>query len=83
MGGKLTEDKFTKLVTDPEKPLARISISVGEGLEYGSLKVSANVTLSCDQNEETIDKALELAFYKALEAERDGFGELGVDMKGQ
>lgn len=75
--GQLTDDKFAALVTDPAAKTARVSISVGEALDYGALKVSATVSLDCDQNEPTINKAGELAFYKALELMKDGFSIYG------
>lgn len=74
--GQLMDDKFTKLWSNRKVEAARVAISVAEGLDYGVLKVSATVSLSCDQNEAAINKAGELAFYKALELVRDGFGVL-------
>lgn len=80
--GQLTKvDEFQKLVTKPgdEKAIyARVNMGVSESMEYGSLKVSASVTLTCDQNEEKINKAGELAFGKSLELIMDGFREYGV-----
>ena len=73
---QLKEDKFASLWSKKDSRPATVSISVGEGMDYGALKVSATVTLACDQNEATIDKAGELAFYKALELVRDGWSEL-------
>ncbi len=72
----LVEDKFTKLWSDKSKTPAKVAIGVGESAEYGAQKVSVTVTLNCDQNERTIDKAGELAFYKAVELLRDGWSEL-------
>lgn len=74
--GQLVEDKFTKLWSNRKVEAARVAVSVSEGLDYGALKVSATVSLSCDQDEKTIDKAGEMAFYKALELVRGGFGVL-------
>jgi hypothetical protein len=74
----LVDDKFDKLWSDKTKKPASISMGVQEGLEYGTQKVSATITLNCDQNEPSINKACELAFYKALEVVRDGWAELGV-----
>jgi len=77
--GQLVEDKFTKLITAPTGIHARVNVGLSEAMEYGSLKVSASVTLECDQNEPTINKAGELAFYKALELMKDGFSIYGVE----
>lgn len=76
--GQLNDDKFKALITSTESTLARVSISVGESMNYGALKVSSTVTLNCDQNEVCINKAGELAFYKALELMQDGFSIYGV-----
>jgi hypothetical protein len=76
------KDEFPGLVSDltgQSKPLARVSMTVGEALEYGEVKVSATVTLTCDQDKKHIDKAGELAFFKAQELMRDGWSEMGVE----
>ena len=70
------DDKFEALWKKRDVEPARVAISVAEGMDYGALKVSATVSVSCDQDEKTINKAGELAFYKALELVRDGWGEL-------
>lgn len=74
--GQIKEDKFEALWKNRKTDPARVSISVAEGMDYGALKVSATVTVCCDQNEATINKAGELAFHKALELVRDGWSEL-------
>lgn len=74
--GQLDEDKFRILVTNPTGVQARVGVNVGESMEYGALKVGATVTLTCDQNEPMINKAGELAFYKAVEIMKDGYKEL-------
>jgi len=66
-------DPFPKLIkTDGN---AKVTISVGRSLAYGELKVSASVTVTCDQQELVIDKAGELAFTKAVELVDDCFRE--------
>lgn len=77
--GQLADDKFRRLVTDPHGIIARVNMGVSESMEYGSLKVTASVTLACDQNEAMINLAGELAFNKALELMRDGFSIYGVE----
>ncbi len=74
--GQIKEDKFEALWKNRGTEPARVSVSVSEGMDYGALKVSATVTVSCDQNEATINKAGELSFHKALELVRDGWSEL-------
>ena len=77
--GQLQDDKFAALVTkDIALPLAKVNMSVGESLDYGSLRVSASVTLMCDQNEAAINRAAELGFTKALELMQDGFSLYGM-----
>lgn len=73
------EDKFCSLWKNRKVEPARVSMTVGEGLDYGAVKVSATVTLSCDQDEPSINAAGEAAFYKALELVRDGWSELHID----
>lgn len=76
--GQIAEDKFAALWTNRTIEPAKVAIGVSESMEYGAFKVSATVSVACDQNEPTIDKAGALAFYKALEFVRDGFSELGI-----
>ena len=75
------DDKFEALWKKRDVDPARVAITVAEGMDYGSLKVSATVSVACDQNEPSINKAGELAFYKALELVRDGWGELNGETK--
>lgn len=70
------DDKFEVLWKKRDVEPARVAVTVSEGMDYGALKVSATVSVSCDQNEATINKAGEVAFYKALELVRDGWAEL-------
>jgi hypothetical protein len=75
-GSIITKDKtldhFHELLTG-RGPRATVSMSVGRSLEYGAIKVTSNVSLQCDQDEATIDRAGELAFRKACEFMNDGF----------
>lgn len=66
-------DPFRALLLSPSGPRATVSISVGKSLAFGELKVSANVTLQCDQDQATIDRAGEKAFVKAVEFLDDAF----------
>lgn len=60
------------LVRKPEGPHASVTMTVGRSFGYGDLKVSASVTLQCDQNEETVEEAGKRAFLKAVELMNDG-----------
>jgi hypothetical protein len=73
--GQIVGDAYSKLLSKTAKDPARVAISLSESLDYGSMKVSATVSLACDQNEPTINRAGELAFGKALELLRDSWAE--------
>lgn len=77
----LKEDKYKSLITNPTAPSARVNISLSQSAEFGAMKVSASVTLSCDQNESTINRAGGLAYEKAYELLVDGWNELNADMQ--
>jgi len=82
-GQLTTTDKFRALVdpnTPETEPLTRVNIGVSESMEYGSLKVSASITLTCNQNEKKINEAGGLAFFKAVELVTDGFKQYGVEL---
>jgi hypothetical protein len=67
-----TFEPYASLLTG-RGPRATVSMTVGRSLEYGSVKVTANVSLQCDQDEHTINRAGEMAFRKACEFMNDGF----------
>ena len=70
----MADDKFQALMVGDG--LARVTTTYGRGLPYGEEKVSVTVTIACDQNEATINKAGEVTFLKALELVGDGMGLL-------
>lgn len=74
--GQITDDKFEALWTNRNVDPARVAVGTAEGMDFGQLKVSVTVSVACDQNEKAINKAGELAFYKAVELMRDGWSEL-------
>lgn len=74
--GQLVDNKFSALWKDKTLTPAKVSIGVSQSADFGAIKVSATVTLSCDQNEKTIDKAGELAYHKAYELMMDGWSEM-------
>jgi hypothetical protein len=53
-------------------PEATIGFTVGRSLEYGALKVSAHVTLSCDQDRATLDAAAAAALRLAIDYATEG-----------
>ena len=59
-------DEYEALRLGPG-PAAQVEIGVGTSQEYGRLKISASVTLTCDQNGLTIDKAGYLGTKKSIE----------------
>lgn len=74
--GQIVDDKFEALWKDRSVEPARVAVGTAEGMDFGQLKVSVTVSVACDQNEASINKAGELAFYKAVELMRDGWKEL-------
>jgi len=73
--GQIVGDQYKKLVSKTNTSPAKVAIGLSEGLDFGAMKVSVTVSLACDQNEPTINKAGELAFSKALELLRDSWAE--------
>lgn len=81
--GTVSGDAFRDLVKDPPGSLrARVAMSYSLGLDYGVQKVSATVTLECDQRVASIDKAGELAYNKAYELVQDGWSWLNATVPG-
>lgn len=74
--GQLNEDAYATLRKQKSDDPARVDITVAHSQDFGAVKVSASVTLYCDQNEATINKAGELAFTKARELMEDSWREL-------
>lgn len=74
--GQIVEDKFEALWKKRDVEPARVAVGTSEGMDFGQLKVSVTVSVACDQDEASINKAGELAFYKAIELMRDGWSEL-------
>ena len=68
------EDPFSLLFVGTEG--AKVSMTVGRSLEYGEVKCSATVSVSCPQGEAFINKAAEISFKKALELVNDGMSHL-------
>lgn len=54
-------------------PHASVAFSAGKALGYGELKLSAHVTLQCDQNEKALEQAATKAFEKTLHYLTAGF----------
>jgi hypothetical protein len=79
--GQLVEEKYDALWSKKDQQPARVSMGVSQSAEFGSIKVSANVSLACDQTETAINKAGELAYTKAYELMTDGWNELCADLQ--
>lgn len=67
--GVLKEDKYAALISTKgeSQGVAHVSVTWGRTGPYGDPKVSAMVSLACDQNTGAIDTAGFLAYEKALE----------------
>lgn len=64
---------YDPFVTLAQKEGARAKVSLGADLTPGSgMKIFVHLSLECDQEEQTIDRAAELAASKILEL-ADGF----------
>jgi hypothetical protein len=80
--GQIVGDLYKNLLSKTTKDPAKVAVGLSESLEFGSMKVSVTVSLACDQNEPTINKAGELAFSKALELLRDSWAEFNGNRTG-
>jgi hypothetical protein len=67
----LMSDQFRALVT-PQAAHASVGFQVGTQHNFGEFKILAVVTLSCDQDERTLDRAAELALLKCMEYANEG-----------
>lgn len=75
--GPLSGDQYTGLRVS-DGPEARVNVTLSESYGYGEIKISASVTLACDQNEKTINTAGRLATEKAMELLKKGFARYGM-----
>lgn len=59
----MVEDAYKHLIRaeGPTRGAARVSIGYGESTEFGREKYNVNVTLTCDQDAETLESATRLA----------------------
>ena len=73
-------DEFAALCKDRTKEPARVSVGLSQSAEFGAIKVSATVTLTCDQTQKAIDAAGGAAYNKAFELLQDGWHELQSDI---
>jgi hypothetical protein len=58
---------FPGLRRNPSLPEARVAGQIGYGLDFGKGKCSVTVSLACDQTEDMIDLAGDMALHKADE----------------
>lgn len=58
---------FPGLRRNMQLPEARLAATIGYGLDFGKGKCSVTVSLSCDQTEDMIDLAADMALHKADE----------------
>lgn len=68
-------DPFREVCTEGV-PHARVAITLNSSSKgYGDRRVGVTISLECDQDSDTIDRATSLAFDKAAAAARDIFEE--------
>ncbi len=69
-------DPLTALYTPGPGPHANIGFNIGRQVNFGELSIKAIVTVQCDQNEQTVRRAAEMAFGIALDFMNEGFETL-------
>lgn len=68
-------DPFQTLIQSKDPSVrgqARVSAIYGTQYNFGEHKVSINIQVACDQTAETIDKAAELVFIRAVDLTEKG-----------
>lgn len=71
-------DKYEKVVGDGR---ARVDMVVGFARDYGNVKVSTRISITCGQDEKTIDAAAEAAFEKAYLHASSAFATINQDLE--
>jgi len=66
-------------VTQKGEPPAHISLTATNGGDFGQLKVTAMVSITCSQDERSINLAAEIAFRKVIELVNDGSSHVGLN----
>jgi len=65
--------------TQKGEPPAHISLTATNGGDFGQLKVTAMVSITCSQDERSINLAAEIAFRKVIELVNDGSSHVGLN----
>lgn len=74
-------DPFMELTLGvQESNLAKISMTVVHGTDYGGAKCSCTISLVCPQNNEAIKQAARLAFLTAVEFVNDGTSHIAPEL---
>jgi hypothetical protein len=63
---------FPGLRRDLALPEARVAVNIGYGFDFGKGKCSVTISLACDQTEEVIDMAADMAMNKADQLADEG-----------
>jgi len=74
--GLISMSQLATLRKDLQSEPARVGMTVGRSLEYGEVKVTASISLACDQNEEAVNEAGKQAFLKAVDLVNEGMAVL-------
>lgn len=72
--GYLADDNFQNLVQGDG--LARVKTLYQRAVSFHEEKITVEVEVACDQNEQAINRAGELTMKKAYELVQDGYGYL-------
>ncbi len=82
--GQLNNDPFATLASqaraweDAGMPHSRMSLTMGNGMDYNQVKVAVTLNLACPPTEQHIAMATEAAFVKALDLVNDASETLGI-----
>jgi hypothetical protein len=74
-------DPYPELYSAGE-PHAFVAMDVSKGFDFGNVRVTSRVSLVCNQNSATLDRAGVLAFEKAYAFAMDGFEILMAETQG-
>lgn len=75
----MTGDPYTDLIQ--YNGAAKVTTTYGRSLPFAEEKLSVEVSLTCDQNETTINEAGKLGLLKAMELANDGWSIIDELMK--
>lgn len=76
--GTLMGEPFSTLAHFAGENPTRVTVNVGNGIDYNQVKVSVTINVACPQREDYIQLAAEAGFLKALEMVNEASATLGI-----